>query len=376
MSEQLIAERMQKIDASGIRKVFDLAASMKRPVNLSIGQPHYDTPQPVKDALCKAVQEGRNAYSQTQGIAPLLNLLQADVDQLYGQTDRKVFVTSGTSGALVLALCTLVNPGEEVIIFDPWFVMYRHLVTLTGGTVVPVSTYPDFRVPVDAVRQAITPRTKLIIFNSPANPTGIVATPAETQALAELAAEKNIALISDEIYRAFCYDGEFTSPVRWNDRTIVIDGFSKSHSMTGLRLGFMHGPGYLIQQMLKLQQFTFVCAPHPVQWAGVTAWELDLEDNRADYRRKRDLLAGLVREDFQIMGGEGAFYLFLKAPWGTGSEFVAEAIRNNLLIIPGNVFSAQDTHFRVSFAASDETIREGAEILCRLARQGGPSTQT
>jgi aspartate aminotransferase/aminotransferase len=145
--------------------------------------------------------------------------------------------------------------------------------------------------------------------------------------------------------------------------------------MTGLRLGFMHGPGYLIQQMLKLQQFTFVCAPHPVQWAGVTAWELDLEDNRADYRRKRDLLAGLVREDFQILGGEGAFYLFLKAPWGTGSEFVAEAIRNNLLIIPGNVFSAQDTHFRVSFAASDETIREGAEILCRLARQGGPSTQ-
>jgi aspartate aminotransferase/aminotransferase len=284
-----------------------------------------------------------------------------------------VFVTSGTSGALVLALCTLVNPSEEVIIFDPWFVMYRHLVTLTGGTVVPVSTYPDFRIPIDAVRAAITPRTKLIIFNSPANPTGIVATAEETRALAELAAEKNIALISDEIYRAFCYDIEFTSPVQWNDRTIVIDGFSKSHSMTGLRLGFMHGPRYLIQQMLKLQQFTFVCAPHPVQWAGVTAWEMDLEDNRADYRRKRDLLAGLVKDHFQILGGEGAFYLFLKAPWGTGSEFVAEAIRNNLLIIPGNVFSAMDTHFRVSFAAPDETIREGAEILCRLAKQGGPS---
>ena len=373
MSESWIADRMQKIDASGIRKVFDLAASMKRPVNLSIGQPHYDTPQPVKDALCKAVQEGRNAYSQTQGIAPLLKLLQADVDQRYGNEDRQVFVTSGTSGALVLALCTLVNPGEEVIIFDPWFVMYRHLVTLTGGTVVPVSTYPDFRIPIDAVRAAITPRTKLIIFNSPANPTGIVATAEETRALAELAAEKNIALISDEIYRAFCYDIEFTSPVQWNDRTIVIDGFSKSHSMTGLRLGFMHGPRYLIQQMLKLQQFTFVCAPHPVQWAGVTAWEMDLEDNRADYRRKRDLLAGLVKDHFQILGGEGAFYLFLKAPWGTGSEFVAEAIRNNLLIIPGNVFSAMDTHFRVSFAASDETIREGAEILCRLAKQGGPS---
>ena len=376
MSESWIAERMHRIDASGIRKVFDLAASMQRPVNLSIGQPHYDTPQPVKDALCRAVQEGRNAYSQTQGIAPLLKLLQDDVNQRYQDPDRRAFVTSGTSGALVLALLTLINPGEEVIILDPWFVMYRHLVTLAGGIVVPVSTYPDFRIPIESIQNAITPRTKLIIFNSPANPTGSVATPTETQALAELAHKHNIALISDEIYRAFCYDQDFVSPVTWNPQTIVIDGFSKSHSMTGLRLGFMHGPSCLIQQMLKLQQFTFVCAPHPVQWAGVTAWELNLEDNRHDYRRKRDLLAGLLKDHYQITGGEGAFYLFLKTPWGTGSEFVAEAIRNNLLIIPGSVFSAQDTHFRVSFAASDEMLREGADILCRLAIQGPPETKS
>jgi len=374
MSERWIADRMHKIDASGIRKVFDLAASMQRPINLSIGQPHYDTPQPIKDALCKAVQEGRNAYSQTQGIAPLLKLLQVDVDSRYQHSDRQVFVTSGTSGGLVLALFTLLNPGDEVIVFDPWFVMYRHLTTLAGGTVVPVSTYPDFRIRIDDVRRAITPRTRLIIFNSPANPTGVVATAAETQAIAELAAEHDIALISDEIYRSFVYDREFTSPATWNDRTIVIDGFSKSHSMTGLRLGFMHGPKYLIQQMLKLQQFTFVCAPHPVQWAGLTAWEMDLEGNRGDYRRKRNLLANGVRSHYQILGGEGAFYLFLKTPWGTGAEFVAEAIRNNLLIIPGGVFSSTDSHFRVSFAAADEVIQEGAEILCRLAEQGGPAT--
>jgi aspartate aminotransferase/aminotransferase len=126
---------MHRIDASGIRKVFDLAATMKRPVNLSIGQPHFDTPQPIKDALCKAVQDGKNAYSQTQGIAPLLTVLQKDVDDRYHHPDRKIFVTSGTSGALMLALCTLINPGDEVIIFDPWFVMYRHLTTLAGGTV-------------------------------------------------------------------------------------------------------------------------------------------------------------------------------------------------------------------------------------------------
>ncbi len=372
MSESWIADRMHRIDASGIRKVFDLAATMERPVNLSIGQPHFATPQPIQDALCRAVREGKNAYSQTQGIPPLLRLLQQDVDQRYGHPDRRVFVTSGTSGALMLALCTLVNPDDEVIIFDPWFVMYKHLTTLAGGRVVQVSTYPDFRIRREALEAAITPRTKVILCNSPGNPTGAVASAAEMRMLAEVATEHNLALISDEIYRAFCYDEPFHSPAEWNDRTIVIDGFSKSHSMTGLRLGYIHGPDCLIQQMLKLQQFTFVCAPHPVQWAGVTAWELDLTGYQADYRRKRDLMVSLLESDFEIAGGQGAFYLFLKTPWGTGTEFVTAAIRNNLLIIPGSVFSPADTHFRLSFAADDDVLREGAQILCRLARSGKP----
>jgi len=373
MSDKWIADRMHRIDASGIRKVFDLAATMKDPINLSIGQPHFDTPQPVKDALCDAVQSGRNAYSQTQGIAPLLKVLQEDVDNTYKHSDRQVFVTSGTSGALMLALCTLVNPGDEVIIFDPWFVMYKHLVTLAGGNVVQVSTYPDFRIRAADVEAAITDRTKVILFNSPANPTGAVASQEEVKALADLAAKHDVALISDEIYKSFCYDGDFYSPASFNDQTIVIDGFSKSHSMTGHRLGYMHGPRSIVQQMMKLQQFTFVCAPHPVQWAGLTAWELDLSENFEDYHRKRDLMVAELQDDFEIHGGQGAFYLFLKAPWGTGTEFVTEAIRNNLLIIPGNVFSPSDTHFRLSFAAEDETLRKGAEVLRRVARQGPPT---
>ena len=376
MSEEWIADRMHQIDASGIRRVFDLAATMTDPVNLSIGQPHFDTPQPVKDALCQAVQEGRNSYSQTQGIAPLLKLLQDDVDERFGHSDRQAFVTSGTSGGLMLALCTLLNPGDEVIVFDPWFVMYRHLATLAGANVVQISTYPDFRICAESVEAAITDRTKVILFNSPGNPTGAVASKEEVQALAELAAKHNIALISDEIYRSFCYDGDFHSPAEFNDRTIVIDGFSKSHSMTGHRLGYIHGPSIIIQQMLKLQQFTFVCAPQPVQWAGLTAWELDLSEHFSSYGSKRDLIVSELQEDFQIHGGQGAFYLFLKAPWGTGTEFVTEAIQNNLLIIPGNVFSPQDTHFRVSFAAEDETLRRGAEILRKVAKQGSPVIPT
>ncbi len=368
-----ISDRLHQIDASGIRKVFDLAASMTDPINLSIGQPHYDTPPQIKNALCRAVTDGKNAYSQTQGIAPLLEKLQRHVDAAYGHDNRQAFVTSGTSGALMLALCSLVNPGDEVIVFDPWFVMYKHLTTLAGGKVVQVSTYPDFKIEIDAVRAAITDRTRVILFNSPANPTGAVASVDEVKALAELAAEHDIALISDEIYKVFCYDHEFHSPAEWNTETIVIDGFSKSHSMTGHRLGYAHGPDFVIQQMMKLQQFTFVCAPHPVQWAGVTAWDLDISARAEEYRSKRDLIVAELEDDFEIQGGQGAFYLFVKPRWGTGTEFVAEAIRNNLLIIPGNVFSEQDTHFRISYAADDETLKRGAEVLRKVAAQGGPS---
>ncbi len=369
MSDRWIADRMRLIDASGIRKVFDLAAKMTDPINLSIGQPHFDTPQAIKDAIARAVAEGKNAYSQTQGIAPLIAKIQAAADKEYGHADRKAFVTSGTSGGLMLALSVLVDPGDEVIAFDPWFVMYKHLTTLAGGKCVQIDTYPDFRIDLDKVRDAITPRTKVILFNSPANPTGAVASEAEMQGLAELAKEKDVALISDEIYRAFCYDGPFVSPAKWNDQTIVIDGFSKSHSMTGHRLGWAHGPEHVIQQMMKLQQFTFVCAPHPVQYGGLAACDYDVSDRVADYRRKRDFMVSELKDDYELHGAGGAFYLFPKAPWGTGTEFVAEAIRNNLLIIPGNVFSGKDSHFRLSYAAEDRTLERGVDVLKRLARR-------
>ena len=368
MSESWIADRMHKIDASGIRKVFDLAANMKNPVNLSIGQPHFDTPATVKRALIDAVEAGKNVYSVTQGIAPLREALQSRVAAEYGHQDRQAFVTSGTSGGLMLALSVLVNPGDEVIVFDPYFVMYKHLVTLAGGICRQIDTDPDFTIDLDKVCQATTPMTKAIICNSPCNPTGYVATDSELKGLAEIAREKNICLISDEIYRVFCYDRPFNSPATWNDQTLVIDGFSKSHSMTGLRLGFAHGPAHLIQQMIKLQQFTFVCAPQPVQWAGLAALECDVSDRVVDYAKKRRFLLDELGGHYDIRGADGAFYLFIKAPWGTGTEFVAKAIENGLLIIPGDVFSQHDTHFRVSFAAENTTLERGVEILKRIAK--------
>ena len=369
MSERWIADRMHLIDASGIRKVFDLAAKMQDPINLSIGQPHFDTPETIKQSLFEAVRAGKNAYSQTQGIAPLIQKLQARVDAEFRHPDRKVFVTSGTSGGLMLALLALVNPGDEVIVFDPYFVMYKHLTTVAGGKIVPINTYPDFRLDIAKVRAAITPRTKVILCNSPCNPTGYVACESELRELAELAAEKDIALISDEIYRAFCYDAPFVSPAQFNSATIVIDGFSKSHSMTGWRLGWMHGPEKLMQQMTKLQQFSFVCAPHPVQWAGLSAMDVDISGPVADYRGKRDFLLKELSPHYEIAPAGGAFYLFLKAPWGTGTEFVTKAIRHDLLMIPGNVFSSQDTHFRISYATDQRTLERGAKVLIQLAHR-------
>lgn len=369
MSEKWIADRMHQIDASGIRKVFDLAANMMEPINLSIGQPHYDTPDVVKNAFKQAIDNGKNAYSQTQGIAPLIDEIQQSIDERYSHSDRKTFITSGTSGGLMLALCTLVNPGDEVIFLDPFFVMYKHLVTLAGGVSVIIDSYPDFQIPVQKIKAAITDKTKVIICNSPANPTGAVASRESLEQLAQLAKANDIALISDEIYSAFCYDVPFSSPAQWNEQTIVIDGFSKSHSMTGHRVGFCHGPSVLIQQMAKLQQFTFVCAPHPAQWAVLAGLDYNLTEHVDQYRRNRDYLMQELN-DFDIQGAGGAFYMFVRSPWGSGTEFVKAAIEKNLLIIPGNVFSDRDTHFRISFAADESTVKAGARVLRDLAEAG------
>ncbi|HEX7446229.1 MAG TPA: aminotransferase class I/II-fold pyridoxal phosphate-dependent enzyme, partial [Pirellulales bacterium] len=262
-----LADRMADFDSSGIRKVFDLASQMVNPINLSIGQPDFEVPAEIKRAAIEAIESNKNGYAVSQGMPVLRDKLQARIDTEYGHGERGVIVTSGTSGGLVLAILALVNPGDEVIVFDPCFVMYPSLVKLAGGRCVFVDTYPDFRIDPERVRAALTPRTRLILFNSPANPTGVVASETEIAALAQLAAERDIALISDEIYREFCYDEPFVSPAQFNPRTLVIDGFSKTYGITGWRLGFAHGPRPVIEAMIKLQQYTFVCAPQPAQWA-------------------------------------------------------------------------------------------------------------
>ena len=258
MSSHWLADRTRLFDASGIRKVFDLGAKLCNPINLSIGQPDFETPAPVRRAAIAAIEDRKNGYALSQGMPVLREKLQSEVDRQFGHADREVFVTSGASGGIMLAMLVLLNPGEEVIVFDPYFVMYDALAAVAGAKVVYVDTYPDFRIDVDRVAAAITPRTKLIVLNSPANPSGVVATEEEARGIAELAARRNIVLLSDEIYRHFCYDRPFVSPARYNPQTLVIDGFSKTYAIPGWRLGFAHGPSDIIREMIKLQQYSFV----------------------------------------------------------------------------------------------------------------------
>jgi len=370
MHEHWIADRMSLIEVSGIRKVFELGASLKDPVNLSIGQPDFPVPAAIKEAAKRAIDEDYNGYTVTDGILPLREKILARTKERYPGQDRSVIVTSGTSGGLVLSLFCTLNPGDEVIVFDPYFVMYPHFIRIAGGTPVFINTYPDFQIDPEKVKKAITPRTKVMIVNSPGNPTGVVYPREVLRALADLAAKHNILLLSDEVYSAFSYDEAFASPAEFNPDVLVLDGFSKAYGITGWRLGFCHGPRKLIEEMKKLQQFTYVCAPSIVQHAGLAALDVDISDIVRDYKRKRDLMVAGLKDDYELAAPGGAFYLFPKAPWGKGSEFVPEAIKNNLLIIPGNTFSQHDTHFRISYAAADQTLERGIEILRRVAKRG------
>lgn len=368
--KKIIADRAGKIDASGIRKVFALAAKLENPVNFSIGQPDFDVPQPLKEQAIKAISDGFNKYSQTTGDAALIEKIRSSVSKKIGWDKPSVLITSGVSGGILLTFLALLNPGDEVIIPDPYFVIYKHVINMLGGVCVFVDSYPDFDLPVEKIAVAITNKTKMIVVNSPCNPTGAVYSEQQIKKLVEVAAERDVLILSDEIYEQFCYDGSFVSVGRYYDKTLLLGGFSKSHAMTGWRLGFAAasvGLKDVIEQMTKIQQYTFVCAPTPFQQAAIAALDYDMSDFVDAYRKKRDLLCDGLEDKFELVRPGGAFYVFVKAPAGGATKFVEKAIKNNVLIIPGNVFSEKDTHFRISYATSDDKIKQGVEILRNLA---------
>jgi aspartate aminotransferase/aminotransferase len=363
-----VARRAGAFDSSGIRKVFDLAATLDDPVNLSIGQPDFAMPEAARAAAKAAIDAGKNGYTPTQGIPALRERLEERARRETGQPHRRLCVTSGSSGALVLTLMAILDPGDEVIIFEPAFVMYRPLVEFLGGRAVAIDTAPSFRIDVDRVAAAITPHTRAILLNTPANPTGHVAEADVVRDLARLAESRGVTLVSDELYRSYCYDGPFHSPALHSERVVVIDGFSKSHAMTGWRVGWVHGPADIVNACTMLQQYTFVCAPQVGQWAALAALDAPMDLPLAECRRKRDKLMAGLRGRYRFEPPGGAFYLYPEAPGGSGRAFAERAVaEEKLLVVPGSVFGAADTHFRLAYTVDERTLDRGIAALERLA---------
>ena len=267
-----------------------------------------------------------------------------------------------------MTLLALVEEGDEVIIPDPYFVMYKHLVALLGAQPVYLDTYvDDFAITAEALEAAITPRTKLLLLNSPSNPTGRIMPETEVRALAAVCEKHNLLVLSDEIYRGFAYE-PLLSIAEIYEQTIVLGGHSKHYGMTGWRLGYAAGPEYIIQAMAMVQQYSFVCAPSVSQYAALACPQVDMNASLAAYQDKRDLMASLLSQRFNLVSPDGAFYMFVEAPDGfDGDSFVEKAIANNILIIPGSVFSEKNSHFRLCYTVPDDQLRAGAEALCRLA---------
>ncbi len=380
--DHLISDRARAIDVSGIRRVFELGAKLEHPINLSIGQPDFAVPEALKDAAVEAIRSDRNGYTLTQGIPELRTAISRrlldDIGWDTPSDDLDVLVTSGTSGGLLLSLMATLNPGDEVIVADPYFVVYPALTELASGTAVYCDTYPDFRMTAQRVEPLITERTKLLLLNSPSNPSGVVLRSDELRLLVDLCESRGVTIVSDEIYDEFTYDdsrqdGRCPSPARFTDRMLLVRGFGKTYGCTGWRMGYAAGPRAIIEQMAKLQQYTFVCAPSIAQAGVVGAFDVDMGPLVKAYQGKRDRVLAALGPITEVQHPGGAFYAFVKVPTevaASATEFVESAIRRNVLVIPGNIFSRRDSHFRLSYAASDETLDEGLEILAQLLTAG------
>lgn len=371
----MFSKRSQAVEASGIRRVFDLAANLSKPINLSIGQPCFDAFPEMKRAAVQAIEEGKNGYTLTQGIAPL----RAKIREQYGYQEGQgysEFVSSGTSGGLFLSyLCTL-DPDDEVLIPDPYFCMYRDLAFMLNAKPVYYDTYPDYRIDVSKLEALLSKSTRAIVLNTPGNPTGAVLSQAEVESVLDFARKHDLWVFFDEIYSAFSYDAPAPKVFGIYDKTVILNGLSKSHGVPGWRLGYVVAQTELVQQMLKIQQYTFVCAPSMAQWAAVEGFNHELSDLIIDYRKKRDFVYEALKSKYEVEKPGGAFYIFPKAPalkssnkgkeQTGGQTFVEECIKHNLLLVPGNVFSRRDSHFRISFSAPMQELERGVEVLLSL----------
>ena len=366
---------------SGIRRFFDIAASMDDVISLGVGEPDYVTPWRVREAGIEALERGLTTYTSNAGLPELRDAICEDLDRRYGvsyRPDGECLITSGVSEGLDLALRVLLEPGDEVLIPEPCYVAYGPCVAFAGGTpvYVPTSSADGFRLHADAVEVAVTPRTKAILIGSPANPTGAVQDREDLAALVGVAVRHDLYLISDEIYERLSYTAAHTclaSLPGAADRTVLLGGFSKAHAMTGWRVGFLCAPAPVAELAGRIHQYTMLCAAHVSQAAAVEALrggEADVRQMVADYdRRRRLFVTGLRDIGLDCPEPGGAFYAFPSiARTGLTSQEFAERLllAEHVAVVPGDVFGASgEGHVRCCYATA---LPQLEEALTRMGR--------
>jgi len=364
----LLSDRVMQVRPSGVRKIFDLAQKVKNPINLSIGEPDFDIPDEIKNEGIAWIRKGFNKYTPSGGIPELREKVLAHLRKK-GIICEDVIITAGVTGGLLLALMTTLNPGEEVVIPDPYFVLYEYQVLFLGGRPVFFDTYPDFTLREEELRRAITDRTRIILINSPNNPTGMVNSRQELEMVARVAREKDLLIFSDDIYDRFIYDeGTGDKPYlgQLYDKTVTFGGFSKTWGMTGWRLGYVAGPREIIQCMITMQQYAFSSVTSFAQKAALKALDYSMDQTIDQYRKKRDLIYNGLKDKYNVVKPRGAFFIFPEVPGGDSMAFVERALENNLFIIPGSIFSSRDSHVRISFAATEESLLKGIDVLRKM----------
>ena len=351
-TERLVSHRARSMDASGIRRVFDLGARLKDPINFSIGQPDFPVPDAVKHAAARAIHENHNGYTLSQGIPPLKRKIAEHLHEDLGWPPDAgepgsgvgVIVTTGTSGAIHIAMLALLDEGDEIIIPDPYFVAYPSMARVAGGRAVRCDTYPDFRMTAERIEPLITARTKAVMLNSPGNPSGVVMSERECLEVLDLCRRRGVLLISDEIYDEFTFDdarevtrhrGSRTarcpSPCRAGgseEDVLLIRGFGKTYGCTGWRMGYTAGPRTLIEHMTKMQQYSFVCAPAPLQWGCIATFGIDMTETVARFKARRETVIRALSPHTRVTTPGGAFYAFVEVPQRlglTGQQFFERA---------------------------------------------------
>ena len=385
--DELLAPAAKAMRPSGIRKFFDLAADMPHCISLGVGEPDFKTPWSVRDAGIRSLELGRTKYTANPGLKELrgeiCNYLQRRFDLHY--KEENILVTVGGSEAIDLTIRAVVQPGDEVIIPEPCFVCYEPITQLTGGVPVHIATCAEdqFRLTADQLRAAITPRTKLLIFPYPNNPTGAVMSAAEMEEIADVLRETNVLVLSDEIYSELTYGLDrhvsIASLPGMAERTIVVNGFSKSYAMTGWRLGYAAGPAPLIKVMTKIHQSCIMSAPTTSQYAAITALRQcddQIEMMRDEYnRRRRYVVKALNEMGLTCFEPRGAFYVFpsIQISGLTSSEFCEQLLREKeVAIIPGSAFGASgEGYARISYAYSVDHLQTAMKRIREFLTEHG-----